>query len=180
VAGDAGGDRLPPPARGGERLEREPAPVADLDRVATLPRGEQVQNPALEEGGVHAELQGHARAGSSAGGCGRSGHMGDQRIVARVLPVMRVEARNAQPTVAPVRITEPSTSIVRRGRSNRASASVTRSRLSATSGASVSWVNWRNQSATVRRVGTRARPQKRVTRGSPLRWRRCSRRRAPT
>jgi hypothetical protein len=62
VAGDAGGDRLPPPARGGERLEREPAPVADLDRVATLPRGEQVQNPALEEGGVHAELQGHAPA----------------------------------------------------------------------------------------------------------------------
>jgi hypothetical protein len=30
-------------------------------------------------------------------------------------------------------------------------------------------VNWRNQSATVCRVGKRVKPQKRVTRGSPLR-----------
>jgi len=60
VAGDAGGDRLPLAAGGGDRPEREPTPVADLDRVAAFPRGEQLQNPALEKGRVHAELQGHA------------------------------------------------------------------------------------------------------------------------
>jgi hypothetical protein len=47
--------------------------------------------------------------------------------------------------VAPVRITEPSTSIVRRGGSSRANASVMRSPFKATSGASVSCVNCRNQ-----------------------------------
>ena len=66
VAGDARGHRVPAPARGRDRLEREPAPVPHLDRVATVPGGEQVQNPALEEGGVHAELQGHAPAEAAA------------------------------------------------------------------------------------------------------------------
>jgi hypothetical protein len=118
VAGDTGGDRLPAAAGGGDRLEREPAPVADLDRVATLLCGEHVQNPALEEGRVHAELQGHVPAEPAAQvvdhlaqerdglfgvvhvagavlqpeDVAGLGHVGNQGIVARVLPVMRGEA----------------------------------------------------------------------------------------
>ena len=99
----------------------------------------------------------------------RLGHVRDQRVVARVLPMMGVEAAEGPADGGPVRMTDPSTSIVRRGSSSRANASVTRSRFKAMSGASVSCVNCRNQSATVRRVGNRAKPQKRVTSGSPPR-----------
>ena len=117
VAGDAGGDRLPVATRRGDRLERQPTPVPDLDRVAALPRGEQAENPALEEGGVHPELQGDAppepaaqvrdelaqkghgllgvvdiaRAVLQPEDMAGLGHMGDQRVVARVLPMMGVE-----------------------------------------------------------------------------------------
>jgi hypothetical protein len=45
VASDTGGDRVPAPAGGGDRLEREPTPVADLDRVAAVPDGQELQNP---------------------------------------------------------------------------------------------------------------------------------------
>ena len=62
VAAHPGGDRLPPAAGGGHLLEGQPAPVADLDGVAALVGGEQPEDPLLEEGGVHAELQGHAPA----------------------------------------------------------------------------------------------------------------------
>src|SRR5262249_30086818 len=54
--------REPPLALGGEWLQRQPAPVADLDRVGTAARGQQAQDVALEEGRVHAELQGEAPA----------------------------------------------------------------------------------------------------------------------
>src|SRR5262249_52656875 len=118
MAGDTGGDGLPAAAGGDDRLERKPAPVADLDRVAAVPGGQELQNSALEEGRVHAELQGHAPAEAgpqvvddvAQEGYGllgvmhvawavlqpedvsRLGHVRDQRIVARVLPMMRVEA----------------------------------------------------------------------------------------
>jgi hypothetical protein len=86
---------------------------------------------------------------------------------ARSVAILRPQALSWRELDASV--DEPSTSIVRRGSSSRANASVTRSRFKATSGANVSWVNCRNQSATVRRVGNRAKPQKRVTSGSPPR-----------
>ena len=117
VAGDARGHRLPVAARGGDRLEREPTPIANLDRIATLAGGEQLENPALEEGRVHAELQYDAspepaaqvldelaqerdgllgvvhvaRAVLQPEDVAGLGHVGDQRVVARVLPVMGVE-----------------------------------------------------------------------------------------
>src|SRR4029453_13030073 len=62
VAGDAWRDRRPAAGRGRDRLERQPTPVSDLDRIAAVPSGQQLQNPALEEGRVHAELQRHAPA----------------------------------------------------------------------------------------------------------------------
>ena len=62
VPGDAWRDGHPPAARRRDRLERQPTPVPDLDRIATVPGGEQRENPALAEGGVHAKLQRHASA----------------------------------------------------------------------------------------------------------------------
>ncbi|HSD32308.1 MAG TPA: hypothetical protein VLB49_10390 [Gemmatimonadales bacterium] len=103
---------------GRARLERQPAPVPDLDRIAAVPGREELQNPALEEGRVHAELQGHppaelaaeivdhlpqegeglpgivdiAGAVLQAQDVAGLGDVGQERIVARVLPLMRVEA----------------------------------------------------------------------------------------
>ena len=117
MAGDARRDWCPPAARGRDRLERQPAPVPDLDRIATVPRREQGENPALEEGRVHAKLQRHAPAELAAQVVDhfpqeRDGllgivdiarpvfqpedvaglrDVGQQRIVARVLPMVRVE-----------------------------------------------------------------------------------------
>src|SRR5262249_13590047 len=97
------------------------------------------------------------------------GHVGQQRVVAGVLPMMGIEAAKGQPTVAPVRTTVPSTSIVRRGRARRLMASYTICSLSRTQGARVVWVNWRSQLPTVRAVGMRANPLNRAIRGSPPR-----------
>src|SRR4030095_11578828 len=80
-----------------------------------------------------------------------------------------LKPRNAQATVAPVRTTVPSTSSGSRGTSSRASVSSTRSWLRQTSGRNVSCVKRRSQLLTVRAVGTRGRPAKRRTRGSPTR-----------
>ena len=60
VAGDAWGHRVPAAARRRDRLERQPAPIPHLDRVPAVPGGQPLQNPALAEGGVQAELQGDA------------------------------------------------------------------------------------------------------------------------
>jgi hypothetical protein len=76
--------------------------------------------------------------------------------------------------------TVPSTSMVRRGRSSWATASVTSSWFSRLKAVSVVRVNVRSQLPTVRAVGTRPRPQKRCTNGSRARYCRCSSRRPPT
>ena len=60
VADDAGGHGVPAAARRRDRLERQPAPIPHLDRVPAVPGGQPLQNPALAEGGVQAELQGDA------------------------------------------------------------------------------------------------------------------------
>jgi hypothetical protein len=117
VARDPGGDRLPPATGGRDRLERQPAPVPDLDCIAAGPGGEQLQNPALEEGRVHTELQGDPPAevvaevvdhrpqeGDGLLGVvdvdgavlqpqdvAGLGDVGQERIVAGVFPMMRVE-----------------------------------------------------------------------------------------
>mgnify|MGYP003694065467 CR=1 FL=1 len=56
-----GGHGQPPLALGGELLEGQPVPVADLDGIGTAAGGQQAQHVALEEGRVHAELQGSRR-----------------------------------------------------------------------------------------------------------------------
>ena len=117
-AGDVGGHGEPPLALGGELLQRQPTPVADLDRVGTAARRQQPQDVALEKGGVHPELQGEptaergpqavdhlaqeraallgivhvARPILHAQDVARLGDVGQQRVVAGILPVMRVEA----------------------------------------------------------------------------------------
>jgi hypothetical protein len=53
---DVRGDREPALTLSGQLLERQPVPVADLDGVATVARGEQTQHGRLAEGGVHAEF----------------------------------------------------------------------------------------------------------------------------
>src|SRR3546814_21102179 len=93
--------------------------VPHLDRIPAVPGGQQVQNPALEEGRVHAELQGQAPPEPGAQvvddvaqeGYGLLGvmhvagavlqpedvpglgHMSETGVVARVLPVMRSDER---------------------------------------------------------------------------------------
>src|SRR5713226_8422743 len=61
-AGDVRGHGEPALPLGGELLERQPAPVADLDGIGTAPGGQQAEHGALAKGRVHAELQGQAAA----------------------------------------------------------------------------------------------------------------------
>jgi hypothetical protein len=61
-AGDVGGHGEPPLPLSGEWLQRQPAPVTDLDRVGTAPSRQQAQDVAPEERGVHPELQGEPPA----------------------------------------------------------------------------------------------------------------------
>jgi hypothetical protein len=56
----AGGQSVPVSALGGQLLEGQPAPVADLDGIRTAPGGEQPQHIRLEKCGIHAEFEGHA------------------------------------------------------------------------------------------------------------------------
>ena len=62
VAGHAGGHGVPLLAGRRDLLERQSAPVFDLDRVPAPAGREQPQNPALEDGSVDAELRDHAPA----------------------------------------------------------------------------------------------------------------------
>jgi hypothetical protein len=115
--GDAGREGLPVLAGRGQRLEGQPAPVPDLDGVGAAAGGQEAEHVALAEGSVHAELQ-RARAAQPPAqavdelaqeGDGLLGivhvarpvleppdvpglgEMGDQGVVARVLPMMRIE-----------------------------------------------------------------------------------------
>jgi hypothetical protein len=54
IAGHAGGHREPLGARRRQLLERQPAPVADLDRVAAVAGRQQREDPPLKKGRVHA------------------------------------------------------------------------------------------------------------------------------
>jgi len=81
----------------------------------------------------------------------RLGNVGQQRIVAGILAVMGLKPRKAQPTVAPVRTTVPSTSMVRRGRARTLDRLDDESVVSWTNGARVACENCRNQLPTVRR-----------------------------
>jgi len=111
-------DREPALPRGGQLLEGQPAPVADLDGVGTAPGGQEAQDVALEESRVHAELEreatteGRAQAGDDLPQEGpgllrivhiagpildpqdvaRLGEMGQERVVAGILAVMGIEA----------------------------------------------------------------------------------------
>ena len=117
-AGHVRGQRRPLPPLGGELLQGQPAPVADLDGVGAAAGGEQAQHVALEKGRVHAELQGQrpaqtapqavdqlaqergrllgvvhvARAILEPQDVARLGDMGHERVVAEILPVMGIEA----------------------------------------------------------------------------------------
>jgi hypothetical protein len=84
--------------------------------------------------------------------------VGQQRVVAGILAVMGVEAAEGPAHRRPGPTTVPSTSIVRRGRARRLTASMTRSWLGWTRGATVLCMNWRNQLPTVRAVAIRANP----------------------
>ena len=66
-AGHAGGQGMPVPALGGQLLEGQPAPVADLDGVGAAPGGEQAEHIRLEKRGIHAELERHAPAQAARG-----------------------------------------------------------------------------------------------------------------
>jgi hypothetical protein len=114
---DVGGERLPARAGLGQLLERQPAPVPDLDGIGAAASGQELETGALAEGGVHAELHGERAAQArpqAVEELPEEGHgllgvvdvarpvlepqdvpglgeMGDQRVVGRVLPVMGVE-----------------------------------------------------------------------------------------
>src|SRR5215467_6131298 len=109
--------REPALSRGRELFEGQPAPVADLDGVRTALGGQKTQHVPLEEGGVHAELQRKAPAEGSpqavdnlaekprgllgvvhiarpvlhAQDVARLGEVGQQRVVAGIFPMMRIE-----------------------------------------------------------------------------------------
>ncbi len=117
-AADLGRDREPALAVGGQLLEGQPVPVADLDGVAAVPGREQTQHRGLAEGGVHADFQrqapakagakavdhlpeeGHgllgivdvARPVLAAQDVARLGEMSQQGVVAGVLAMVRIEA----------------------------------------------------------------------------------------
>jgi hypothetical protein len=117
-AGDVGGHGEPALPLGGELLQGQPAPVPDLDGIGTAPGGQQAEHGTLAEGGVHAELQGEptAEGGPQAvddlaqerdallgivhvarpildpQDVPRLRHVGQQRVVAGIFPMMRVEA----------------------------------------------------------------------------------------
>ena len=55
--GDLRGDREPALTVCRQLFEGQPAPVADLDGVATATGREQTQHGGLKERGVHAELE---------------------------------------------------------------------------------------------------------------------------
>jgi len=61
-AGHAGSQGVPASPVGGQLLERQPGPVADLDGVGAAPGGEQPQHIRLEKRGIHAEFEGQAPA----------------------------------------------------------------------------------------------------------------------
>src|SRR5207244_10114210 len=110
--------REPRPRLRGQLFQGQPVPVADLDGVgAPVPR-EEAQDLPLKKGRVHAELQGHGAADArpealdelAQEGDGLLGvmdvprtileaqdvaglrQMGYERVVAQMLPVMRIEA----------------------------------------------------------------------------------------
>jgi hypothetical protein len=105
--------------------------------------------------------------------------VGQERVVAGIFPMMRVEAAEGPVDGGPgpdhraVHV-DRDPGQVQAGEGLGHEITVERHE-----GARVSCVNCRSQFATVRRVGSRARPQKRMTSGSPLRKCRCSSRRAP-
>ena len=70
---------------------------------------------------------GRSRAAQDVAGLGQ---VSQQRVVGGVFPMVGIEAAEGPATVAPVRTTVPSTSIVSRGRAKRLIASSTRSWLS--------------------------------------------------
>ena len=117
-AGDVRCDGQPVLSGGRELLQGQPAPVPDLDGIGTAPGGKQAEHGALAEGRVHAELQRQPAAergpqpgdhlAQERGGLlgimhiagpilhpqdvARLGDMGEERIVAGILPVMGIEA----------------------------------------------------------------------------------------
>ena len=182
---------MPLGARRRQLLKRQPAPVADLDRIETVARRQQREDPPLKEGRVHAELQHHAATelrAQAVDQLAQEGHrllrvvdvprpvlqaqdvaglseVRDESVVARVFAMVGIEAAEGPGDLHAGAHDGPSTSMVRRGSCRAAIASVTRVWLRATSGARVSWVNCLSQLAMVRADGIRARPQKRVMSG---------------
>jgi len=99
-------------------FQGQPTPVPDLDGVSAAPLGEEAQDVALEKRGVHAELEGNgppdagleavdevAQEGDGllrvmdvprtileAEDVAGLGQMREERVVAQVLPMMRIEA----------------------------------------------------------------------------------------
>src|SRR5690242_10394762 len=82
------------------------------------------------------------------------GHVGQQRVVAGILPVMRIEAAKRPAHGGPGAHHRAVDVIVRRNSVRRWTAPVTRSWLIWTSGATVACVSWHGQLPTARAVGT--------------------------
>src|SRR5262249_11300081 len=79
---------------GGELLERQPAPVAGLDRVGAAPRGEQAEDIALEKGRIHAEFQGQRATETGADAVNEFAHERDSLLRVMDIPGPVLEAQD--------------------------------------------------------------------------------------
>src|SRR6059036_244056 len=202
----AGGQGVPVPSLGGQLLERQPAPVAHLDGIGAAPGGEQPQHIRLEKRGIHAEFERDAPPQAAAdrvdelaeerGGLLGVVHVagaildpqdvaglldvGEQRVVAAVLPMVRIEAAKG-PGDGGAGAHDGAIDIERDPKNVEARQRVEHELLIEPDQRPQRLLREaRSQLLTVRAVGTRASPAKRRTSGSPTKYFRCSSRRAPT